>query len=574
MSKIKINLLVLLFLILIAGIANIPLGAEIDWDYLAYHYYNAYAVLNNRLDIDMMPSGIQSYLNPVLDIISYVMVNSLKHYPKLLLFLQAMPYAFLGFSIYLLNKELFIKISEKKLFNCILIFVSSVICLSETTLISEFGMSFNDIQITTLIVLALWLLIKSFKDYKSKYLKWAGFLIGLACGLKFTTGIYAITLVLAYMLCAKHDDIKELFKQVGIICLFSLLGLVVIDGWWACILWHKFKNPVFPYYNSIFKSEWFTSINYHDYKFWKSGFFNILFLPLKWSETTYVFYEKWNLFVYESARGLPSNNYNIVIEWPFFDLRHVFMYFSTWILCFFVGRQIFVSKIAQDIQKPKNIFEKISRLFNKIDNLSIMGKEQLFLLSVVIISYFIWATHFGIIRYLLPSLVLCGTFIVMVVIQFTKWLNDRRLYLGLIYLLFIVNIGYCTNPGARSDVFLYAPDLHIEDNSVVYLSGKPASYLIAGQNKNARYIYLTGDADGGDYNFTQTDKYFELVDFYSAKAKKKYLIKRKTGIPYESHKSNTPEIIKKYIKKPKKCKDIKTKYTYSYIPKFEICEFL
>ena len=25
---------------------------------MSYHYYNAYAVLNNRLDIDMMPSGI------------------------------------------------------------------------------------------------------------------------------------------------------------------------------------------------------------------------------------------------------------------------------------------------------------------------------------------------------------------------------------------------------------------------------------------------------------------------------------------------------------------------------------
>ena len=43
---------------------SIRLKQDINWDLQNYHYYTAHAFLNGRLKQDLLPTGIQSYLNP------------------------------------------------------------------------------------------------------------------------------------------------------------------------------------------------------------------------------------------------------------------------------------------------------------------------------------------------------------------------------------------------------------------------------------------------------------------------------------------------------------------------------
>ena len=43
------------------------MGQDANWDLLNYHLYNGFAFLHSRSARDLLPTGLQSYLNPVLD---------------------------------------------------------------------------------------------------------------------------------------------------------------------------------------------------------------------------------------------------------------------------------------------------------------------------------------------------------------------------------------------------------------------------------------------------------------------------------------------------------------------------
>ena len=65
-NKNKINIIILISFLILGGILSLIQQQSCAWDLLRYHFYNAWAFLNNRLEVDLMPCGIQSYLNPII----------------------------------------------------------------------------------------------------------------------------------------------------------------------------------------------------------------------------------------------------------------------------------------------------------------------------------------------------------------------------------------------------------------------------------------------------------------------------------------------------------------------------
>lgn len=119
----KKNLLIFLICILISGIVSCILGPCGDWDFFAYHYYNGFAAIHNRIGIDIMPADIQSYFNPLLDAINYLLIETLKAKKYLLLFVEGFPWGCLMFALYLVSERLFSKVSDNKWINNLLIFL-------------------------------------------------------------------------------------------------------------------------------------------------------------------------------------------------------------------------------------------------------------------------------------------------------------------------------------------------------------------------------------------------------------------------------------------------------------------
>src|SRR5262249_2346472 len=70
-------LLVLFTMCSANAIAAVLLGKEMNWDLLNYHVYNGYALLNGRLDLDMAPAQVQTFLNPLVDVPLYLAIVSL-----------------------------------------------------------------------------------------------------------------------------------------------------------------------------------------------------------------------------------------------------------------------------------------------------------------------------------------------------------------------------------------------------------------------------------------------------------------------------------------------------------------
>jgi len=47
------------------------LGQDRNFDLANYHLYNGFSFLNNKLSIDIAAAGVQTYLNPLLDVFFY-----------------------------------------------------------------------------------------------------------------------------------------------------------------------------------------------------------------------------------------------------------------------------------------------------------------------------------------------------------------------------------------------------------------------------------------------------------------------------------------------------------------------
>src|SRR5256885_5421483 len=57
--------------LLASGYVSLKLGQDTVWDLKNYHYYNPWALLNGRLDVDIAAAQLQTYYNPVLDLVFY-----------------------------------------------------------------------------------------------------------------------------------------------------------------------------------------------------------------------------------------------------------------------------------------------------------------------------------------------------------------------------------------------------------------------------------------------------------------------------------------------------------------------
>src|ERR1700744_3906495 len=57
------------------GLLALWLGQDANWDLRNYHWYNAYAILNGRYDIDILPSQTPWFYNPALDVPFYLLAT-------------------------------------------------------------------------------------------------------------------------------------------------------------------------------------------------------------------------------------------------------------------------------------------------------------------------------------------------------------------------------------------------------------------------------------------------------------------------------------------------------------------
>jgi glycosyl transferase family 87 len=243
-------------------------GEDINWDWQNYHEYGAFALLRGHFDTDVAPGGFQSFLNPLVYVLPYLLRHSL-----------AAPWwgVWLG-ALHGLNLALIYWISRLligKEAGALPILAAVTIAAFGPMTLSEVGTSFADIT-TALPILAAIALLLADREPGARRLAAAGFLIGAAAGLKLTNATFLIGAGLSLILATRPLAAMLCFGSGGI------AGVLATGGVWAFKLWRDFGSPLFPFYNASFRSPEAPPVTIVDTRFMPHGLLDALAYPFDW----------------------------------------------------------------------------------------------------------------------------------------------------------------------------------------------------------------------------------------------------------------------------------------------------
>ena len=248
--------LAILFLAPLAfGALALFLGQDANWDLRNYHWYNAYALVNQRYALDLLPSQTPFFYNPALDVPFYLLAThvSARVAGFVLGTVQGLNFVLL---FMLAHASLRLSNPRQKVWACTLLAALGMLGGGG---IAQIGTVFYD-NITSLGVFASALLVV--RHYRTlltgpwrQAAGWAllsGVPAGAMMGLKLPSVLFCVGLCCALVLAAgpwRRRILLGFMFGVGV-----LAGLTVTLGPWAFYLQTHYGSPLFPYFNEDFKS--------------------------------------------------------------------------------------------------------------------------------------------------------------------------------------------------------------------------------------------------------------------------------------------------------------------------------
>lgn len=437
------NLSLFISLFILGGSISVALGQDIYFDLLNYHFYNAFALLNWRYDIDIAPAGMYSFFNPVADIPYYLMLKHMVNWPRVVAFLMGLPWAVCAFFTVKIVYVVF-----NKMFGSLRLYpwTAAAFGLTGIMAVTLAGASSGDLQSGMFVLGALYFLLR---DKKIVWL--SGFLGGIALGLKFTNGPLVAGLFVAGAYIFWKD--KKLFKDGFIFSFCFALGFIAVDGLFMYLWWTKYQNPFFPFFNNIFKSPYFAQISGQDKMFLPDGFFNALLRPFEYLKANRL------------ALGEETRAFSIPLAYA---------------ASFFLTAELGIRKI----------FKKPLPSFNNI-----LKTEKLFVLLLFwVAAMLIWLNMFAILRYAAVLDFLAGIIIVAALARVAAFLK-YEIKLFILVLLLIFSLLYAKYPDFGQRKFksqtITAELPFVPDGALVLLITPPStlsySYLVPMLNPRAVY---------------------------------------------------------------------------------------
>lgn len=366
MSKLLKNDKFILFVFLLfGGLLSAFLQYDLVWDFMNYHYFNAWAFLNGRVNYDVAVAGLNEFFNPLADIPLYYLIEYLNSYPRVIHFVQGVWFGALLFVFY---KIALFYLSTDTLKDKILLVLCLAIALTGQAAFMQIGTSTNEIMIAFLVLLSLYLLLKELFETKSgnrRPFVLSGLILGSAMGLKLTAVIYCLGMGIALLLFYKA--VKNPNRNILLFILSGLVGFLLFNGLWMWKMWQNFNNPLFPFANAVFQSPWLSEDNFADSTFVPKSITEFLLWPLILS---------FSLIRKEGHDMFVSDMRPLIVYF-------IFIYFGIKYLC--------------NLLRKKHLA---------------LEPKYLFLTVFFVLSYVIWAIFFSISRYYVVLEMLSAVYIV------------------------------------------------------------------------------------------------------------------------------------------------------------------
>ena len=472
----KASLIVLVLSIVGFAIWSFLLGQDASWDIKNYHYYNAYALLSGRLDYDIAPAQQQTYLNPALDILPYLLA---KHFPPYIFGIAIGAWQGINFwLLFLIGREIFAQIKFPR--PTLWALICGLAGVTGAISVSEVGTTFHDLSLSVFILGAVYIYLREwFKvspntGMSLRVLLCSGFLLGIAAGLKLTFAIYGLGMVTAIVVV--QIIIQKKYQVLLPFGFAALTGLLLTAGPWMWFLWKQYENPLFPMANAIFHSPYYLNQNTFDARF----------LPKSiWQAVSFPFH--FNLSVHEGN------------ELRFRDMREATLYVCSglavvyWLIKRLVDRRV-DSRVVAD----------------PADHLSV-----LWLLILIWATYLAWIKLFSVYRYLVCIELLSPIALVALVGSIANTKAVQGFLLAT--LLFLIFNGKAPDWGRMpwaADFFGVHPpsSVQLSSNAVVLIaSDSPLAYVIPSFPEKVRFVRIEGNFLKPSQQTALTDRIRQII---------------------------------------------------------------
>ena len=273
------------------GFLSLSYGQDANWDLRNYHWYNPYAFLNHRLGIDLGAAHNATFYNPIVDLPLFLLAHLLP--ARAVGFVLGVVHGLNYVALYALSRAtladaapLWPRLSLNAV--CALVALIGVTGGGHLGLV---GTTFNDNLVSLLLLGAAIVLARRPELWRAEHeslsrsvlsaVLTAGSMVGLAVGLKLPTAPFAVGF------CAGFFCVGGSFSRRALLAF--IFGLAVVAGFalaggpWMWMLWRDYANPLFPYFNTIFKSPLGMAQDYRDTRFLPEGPFGWFAFPVVFS---------------------------------------------------------------------------------------------------------------------------------------------------------------------------------------------------------------------------------------------------------------------------------------------------
>ena len=455
-----VHLLILLLATVLSGLWALELDHGNTWDLKNYHYYAGYSFLNKHFNYDFAPAQVQSFLNPLLHVPSYLMI---RHWPpEIVTFFLGALHGVNLFLIFEIAFRLFDYRNAWLRYSWSLMIAATGFCGAVN--ISELGTTFSDNTVSILVLFCLLLIIRVYgRDGPSVPTGFfrplgIGCIAGLAVGIKLTSAIYVLPLAASVVIvsCISWGWARSL-KPIALLCGGIGVGFVAVYGAWGWNLYQEFGNPFFPYFNDIFQSDFYQYSSAADPRFLPRDLSQRLFYPFYWART----------------------NVGLVAEVHFRDVRLAIAYLAVVALalfrlgCAFPGSRLFLDRLRPSSLRPSRA-------------------GVIMLTSFLVLSYFFWQERFSIYRYAVVLEFLAPLYVSLVLAYLTRS-KMFTIALGtaanLVMIWTLKPLDFAGSPLDSSFFDIRVPSAATLDQSVVLMAGgSPFSYVVPSFPSPTRFV--------------------------------------------------------------------------------------
>lgn len=467
------NILMSLILIGIGSYVCTITKFEIIWDFANYHYYNAYAFLNNRLNYDIAPASVNTFFNPLIELPLYFLIQKFNQNIDVIYAFQGIWFGLLLFVFYKIVRLFFDQDSLKDIglsLLCVLIAATGQATFFQA------GTSSNEVTIAFLAFSSLYIIFKMIKakDEQSRRKFFiAGIILGGALGLKGTIIYQCLAVGLSLIFCFKF--LKRPLLFILLFALGGLVGYLLTNGWWMYKLWVLYDNPFFPFLNKIFNSPYYDYENFSDKRFMLNFPMNLIH-PFIWNYGPHT-----------------------VAEIIFSDVHSTIYYF------------LLLTSFIYLLFKPQKIIECYKN-------------NQLYFFFCVwgITAYILWLNIFSIYRYVIVIEMAGAIFFIKSVFNYKSrfFVLEGIYYAMVVFTCYVMVINYEGYSWSRKTItekkYVDIEDITLPPNTLVKLYNFPTAALIPELAKNntfralGYYHYNAGYMKGSD--FSDRGKFKQIKD--------------------------------------------------------------